>query len=294
MNNQMNMKLKMTKRLNRSWAVDIMLFLLLGGVAFFMAIPLIFTISNAFKPIDEIFVFPPKMLVRHPTLKNFTDLVNIFSDSWVPFSRYVFNTFFIAITGTVGHVIIASAAAYPLAKIRFPGRNFLFSLVVMSLMFTAYVTQVPNYMTISWLHLINTYWAILLPSFGMTLGLYLMKQFMEQIPDALLEAAKIDGASEYRVFWTIVMPIVKPAWLTLIIFSLQSLWTNGSVTSHKYIYSEQLKTVDYVFGQIASGGLVRTGPVAAVTLLMMSVPIIVFIVTQSNIMQTMSTSGLKE
>ncbi|KQX55704.1 MULTISPECIES: carbohydrate ABC transporter permease [unclassified Paenibacillus] len=290
----MKLTLKMPKRLNRSWAVDILLFLLLGGIAFFMALPLIFTISNAFKPIDEIFVFPPKLLVRNPTFKNFTDLANIFSDSWVPFSRYVFNTFLIAIVGTVGHVIIASAAAYPLAKIRFPGRNILFNLVVMSLMFTAYVTQVPNYMTISWLHLINTYWAIILPSFGMTLGLYLMKQFMEQVPDSLLEAAKIDGASEYRIFWQIVMPIVKPAWLTLVIFSLQNLWTNGSVTSHKYIYSEQLKTVDYVFGQIASGGLVRTGPVSAVTLLMMAVPITVFIVTQSNIIQTMSTSGLKE
>ncbi|MDQ0902648.1 ABC-type glycerol-3-phosphate transport system permease component [Paenibacillus sp. V4I7] len=290
----MKLTLKMPKRLNRSWAVDILLFLLLGGIAFFMALPLVFTISNAFKPIDEIFVFPPKLLVRNPTFKNFTDLVNIFSDSWVPFSRYVFNTFFIAIVGTVGHVIIASAAAYPLAKIKFPGRNILFNMVVMSLMFTAYVTQVPNYMTISWLHLINTYWAIILPSFGMTLGLYLMKQFMEQVPDSLLEAAKIDGASEYRIFWQIVMPIVKPAWLTLVIFSLQNLWTNGSVTSHKYIYSEQLKTVDYVFGQIASGGLVRTGPVSAVTLLMMAVPITVFIVTQSNIIQTMSTSGLKE
>jgi ABC-type glycerol-3-phosphate transport system permease component len=290
----MKLTLKMPKRLNRSWAVDILLFLLLGGIAFFMALPLVFTISNAFKPIDEIFVFPPKLLVRNPTFKNFNDLVNIFSDSWVPFSRYVFNTFFIAVVGTVGHVIIASAAAYPLAKIKFPGRNILFNLVVMSLMFTAYVTQVPNYMTISWLHLINTYWAIILPAFGMTLGLYLMKQFMEQVPDSLLEAAKIDGASEYRIFWQIVMPIVKPAWLTLVIFSLQNLWTNGSVTSHKYIYSEQLKTVDYVFGQIASGGLVRTGPVSAVTLLMMAVPITVFIVTQSNIIQTMSTSGLKE
>ncbi|RAP78685.1 carbohydrate ABC transporter permease [Paenibacillus montanisoli] len=284
----------MKKRLNRSWSVDILLFLLLAGVAAFMSLPLVYTINRAFMPLDEIFAFPPRFIVRNPNFKNFTDLVNIFSDSWVPFSRYVFNTFFIAITGTTGHVIIASAAAYSLAKAKFPFRNVLFSLVVMSLMFTPYVTQVPNYMTISWLGLINTYWAILLPAFASTLGLYLMKQFMEQIPDALIEAAKIDGASEYRIFWQIVMPIVKPAWMTLIIFSLQSLWTNGSVTSHKYIYSEQLRTVDAVFGQIASGGIARTGPVAAVTLLMMSVPIIVFIVTQSRVIETMSTSGLKE
>ncbi|AZN42177.1 carbohydrate ABC transporter permease [Paenibacillus albus] len=290
----MALKLGLRKRLNRSWSVDILLFLLLAGVAAFMALPLVYTINRAFMPLDEIFAFPPRFIVRNPSLKNFTELVNIFSDSWVPFSRYVFNTFFIAITGTTGHVIIASAAAFPLAKIKFPFRNALFSLVVMSLMFTPYVTQVPNYMTISWLGLINTYWSILLPAFASTLGLYLMKQFMEQIPDALIEAAKIDGATEYRIFWQIVMPIVKPAWMTLIIFSLQSLWTNGSVTSHKYIYSEQLRTVDAVFGQIASGGIARTGPVAAVTLLMMSVPIAVFIITQSRVIQTMSTSGLKE
>ncbi|WJH32626.1 carbohydrate ABC transporter permease [Paenibacillus sp. CC-CFT747] len=281
------------KRINRSWLVDMLLFFLLCGVACFMGLPLVFTISNAFKPIDEIFLFPPRLLVHHPTWNNFFALKDIFADSWVPFSRYVFNTFFIAIIGTVGHVIIASAAAYPLAKIKFPGHKILFHIVVLSLMFTAYVTQVPNYMTITWLGLINTYWAVILPAFGMTLGLYLMKQFMEQIPDSLLEAARIDGASEYRTFWQIVMPIVRPAWLTLIIFSIQGLWTSGAV-SHKFIYSEQLKTVDYVFGQVASGGLVRTGPVAAITLLMMIVPITVFIVSQSNIIQTMSTSGLKE
>jgi ABC-type glycerol-3-phosphate transport system permease component len=290
----MNLKSMMGKRLNRSWTVDIFLFLFLGIVAAFMALPLVYTINRAFMPIDEIFAFPPRFVVHHPTFKNFRDLVNIFSDSWVPFSRYVFNTFFIAIVGTAGHVIIASAAAYPLAKLKFPFRNVLFNIVVMSLMFTVYITQVPNYMTISWLGMINTYWAVLIPAFGSTLGLYLMKQFMEQIPDSLIEAAKIDGASEYRIFWQIVMPIVKPAWLTLIIFSLQNLWSNGSVTSHKYIYSEQLRTVDAVFGQIANGGIARTGPVAAVTLLMMTVPIIVFIVTQSNVIQTMSTSGLKE
>ncbi|QHW33750.1 carbohydrate ABC transporter permease [Paenibacillus rhizovicinus] len=290
----MNVKSLLKKRLNRSWTVDILLFVLLTGVAAFMSLPLIYTINRAFMPLNEIFAFPPKFIVSNPTFKNFKDLVGIFSDSWVPFSRYVFNTFFIAISGTFGHVIIASAAAYVLAKVKFSFNKPLFALVVMSLMFTPYVTQVPNYMTISYLGMLDTYWAILLPAFGSTLGLYLMKQFMEQIPDALIEAAKIDGATEYRIYWQIVMPIVKPAWMTLIIFSLQSLWTNGSVTSHKYIYSEQLRTVDAVFGQIASGGIARTGPVAAVTLLMMSVPIAVFIFTQSRVIQTMSTSGLKE
>ncbi len=175
------------RRLNRSWSVDILLFLLLAGVAVFMSAPLVYTVNRAFMPLDEIFAFPPRFIVRNPTVQNFKDLLGIFSDSWVPFSRYVFNTFFIAIVGTVGHVIIASAAAYPLAKVKFPLRGLLFNIVVLSLMFTPYITQVPNYMTISWLGMINSYWAILIPVFGMTLGLYLMKQFMEQIPDALID-----------------------------------------------------------------------------------------------------------
>lgn len=290
------MKLRMLlprRRLNRSLPVTVMLALFIGSVAAFMALPLVFIVSNAFKPMDEIFLFPPRFLVRNPTLDNFYDLLLIFSNSWIPFSRYVFNTFFVAIVGTAGHVLLASAAAYPLAKIKFRGRGALFTMVVLSLMFSPHVTAIPNYMTMSWLGLINNYSALIIPAFGYSLGLYLMKQFMEQIPDALLEAAKIDGASEYRVFWTIVMPTVKPAWLTLIIFSFQQLWT-VNVTAQKFIYSEQLKTMDYAFSQIMAGGIVRTGPVAAVTLLMMLVPITVFIVTQSNVIQTMSTSGMKE
>ncbi|MGZ9585115.1 carbohydrate ABC transporter permease [Paenibacillus marinisediminis] len=282
-----------SKRENRSWLADLLLMLFLGAIATFMAAPLVFTISNAFKPLDEILIFPPKFFVRNPTIDNFKMLGNLFSDSWIPFSRYLFNTFFIAILGTAGHVLIASAAAYPLAKVRFTGRKLLFSIVVMALMFTPYVTQVPNYMTMTFLGLVDTQWAVIVPAFGMALGLYLMKQFMEQIPDALIEAAKVDGASEYRIFWQIVMPIVRPAWLTLIIFSLQGLWS-GNVAGTRYIYSEQLKTVDAVFGQIANGGIARTGAVAAVTLLMMLVPITVFIITQSNVIKTMSTSGLKE
>lgn len=281
------------KRLNRSFSVDLLLFVLIAGVACFMALPIVFIISNAFKPMDEIFVFPPRFFVRNPTLDNFFDLFNLFSDSWIPFSRYVFNTFFVAIVGTAGHVILASAAAYPLAKHKFPGKELLFTMVVLSLMFSPHVTAIPNYMTMSWLGLINTYGALILPAFGFSLGLYLMKQFMEQIPDALLEAAKIDGASEYRVFWSIVMPVVKPAWLTLVLFSFQSLWT-VNVGAQKFIYSEHMKTMDYAFNQIIQGGIARTGSFAAVALLMMLVPIGVFIITQSNVIQTMSTSGMKD
>ncbi|WP_261800210.1 carbohydrate ABC transporter permease [Paenibacillus sp. PAMC21692] len=279
------------KRLNRSWTGDLVLFLFLCSFGAFMVIPLVYTINNAFKPLDELFLFPPRFFVRNPTMDNFFDLFNLMADSWVPFTRYVFNTFFITVVGTIGHVTLASAAAYPLAKHKFPGSKLLFTIVVLSLMFSPHVTAVPNYVIMSWLGWIDSYSAIIVPAIAASLGLYLMKQFMEQIPDALLEAAKIDGASEYRIFWQIVMPLVKPAWLTLVILLFQSLWgTDGG----SFIYSEELKTMNYALSQILAGGIVRAGPGAFVALLMMSVPIAIFVTSQSNIIETMASSGMKE
>ncbi|MFB9327933.1 carbohydrate ABC transporter permease [Paenibacillus aurantiacus] len=279
------------KRVNRSFMGSFSLFILLAIVGAFMALPLVYAINSAFKPLDEIFLFPPTLFVRNPTLTNFVDLMTLLGQSWVPFSRYIFNTFFITGMGVVGHVILASAAAYPLAKHVFPGKGLMFQTVVLSLMFTGAVTSIPNYMIMSWLGLIDTYWAVIVPAFAYPLGLYLMKQFMEQLPDSLLEAAKIDGASEYRIFWQVVMPNVKPAWLTLVILLFQLLWgTDGN----GFIYSEQLKTLHYASGQIIQGGIARAGVGAAVALILMSVPITLFIFSQSRIIETMATSGMKD
>lgn len=282
---------KRNKRVNRSFMGSFSLFVLLAIVGAFMALPLVYAINAAFKPLDEIFMFPPTLFVRNPTLTNFVDLMTLLGQSWVPFSRYIFNTFFITGMGVFGHVILASAAAYPLAKHVFPGKAFTFQTVVLSLMFTGAVTSIPNYMIMSWLGLIDTYWAVIVPAFAYPLGLYLMKQFMEQLPDSLLEAAKIDGASEYRIYWQVVMPNVKPAWLTLVILLFQLLWgTDGN----GFIYSEQLKTLHYASGQIIQGGIARAGVGAAVALILMSVPITLFVFSQSRIIETMATSGMKD
>jgi len=196
------------------------------------------TASNAFKPLDELFLFPPRLLPRNITFDNFRDLSELISNSWIPFSRYFFNTIMITVLGTVGHVLIASMCAYPLAKYKFPGRNLIFTLVVYSLMFAPQVTATPNYIIVSRLGLVDNPAAIILPAIASSLGLYLMKQFMQQIPDELIDCAKIDGASEYRIFFQIVMPLVKPAWLTLIILLFQRLWiTDGG----SFIFSEELK-----------------------------------------------------
>lgn len=279
------------KQLNRSKAGNGLLFALMIICGIFMALPIVMIINNALKPLDELFQYPPKIFVRYPTLENFTDLFVLMNDSWVPFSRYIINTIIITAGGMVGHVIVASLAAYPLAKHRFPGKNFLFNMVVLSMMFTWQVTQIPQYLVISWIKINNTYLALILPAWAFGMGLYLMKQFMEQLPDSLMESAKIDGAGEIRIFWTIVMPNVKPAWLTLAIFQFQQMWGN---TGGTFLRNEELKPLQYALQQIVQGGAARAGAGAAVTFIIAAFPITFFLICQSNIMETMTTSGIKE
>ena len=278
-------------RVNRSRAGTVALFLVLLVFALFMAWPMVIIIGNAFKPLDELWVFPPKLFPSSPTLRNFRDMFVVLSDSWVPFLRYIFNSFLITVLGTEGHIILSSMCAYPLAKKQFRGRNLIFRIIVLSLMFNPVVTRIPNYIIMAKIGWIDTYLSLIVPAWGASLGLYLMKQFMEQLPDSLLEAARIDGASQWHIFWRIVMPNVKPAWLTLILLSVQGLWRIGS---NSFIYKEELKTFPYALSQIMASGISRAGVGAAVTFLMMLVPISVFIFSQSNIIDTMASSGMKD
>ena len=276
---------------NRSFWGDLGIYILMAVFAVAMAFPLVFSIASSLKPLDELFRFPPRVFAQHVTLDNFSDLFVTMGQSYVPFSRYLANTVFITFIGTFGHVIIASMAAFVLAKYDFPGGKTFFSIVVTALMFSGYVTGIPNYVIMSRLGMIDTYWAIILPAFAAPIGLFLMKQFMEGLPTALIEAAHLDGAGEFRIFWSIVMPNVKPAWLTIIIFSVQGLWNTNAAT---VIYTEKQKTLVYALQQIQAGGIARTGQAAAVTVIVMLVPIIIFILSQSRILETMASSGLKD
>ena len=276
---------------NRSVWGDFGIYFMLLCVAILMVFPLVFSVGASLKPLDELFRFPPTVFPRQPTMDNFSDLFVTLSQSFVPFSRYLVNTVFLTFIGTLGHVLIASMAAFVLAKYDFPGRRTFFSIVVTALMFSGYVTGIPNYVIMSKLRMIDTYWAIILPAFAAPIGLFLMKQFMEGLPTSLIEAAHLDGAGEFRIFWSIVMPNVKPAWLTIIIFSVQSLWNTNAST---VIYSEAKKTLVYALQQIQAGGIARTGQAAAVTVIVMLVPITIFILSQSRILETMASSGLKD
>lgn len=278
------------KRLTRSPGGDVTILIFLLATGAFMLMPLVLAVSNAFKPLSELFLFPPQFFVQNPTLKNFQDLLILMAQSWVPMSRYLLNSLLIVTIGTAGNVFFGSLASYILSVRKFPGSNLFLSMVVLSLMFTNEVTQIPNYVTIAAFGWVNTYKAVIIPSWGSSLGLYLMKNFIDSMIDrSLVEAAEIDGANEFRIYWRIVMPNVKPAWLTMVILLFQQLW---QTTGGNFLYSEQLKTLPYALQQIVQGGVARQGVAAAVTLIMMTVPFIVFIVNQSKVVDTMGTSGM--
>lgn len=284
-------RIKKTKRVNRSTGGNILMFIMLVVLGGFMLLPVVYTVVQAFKPMEELFLFPPRFTVSNPTVKNFKLIGQLVDNLWVPFSRYTFNSVFVSAAGTAGNVIIASMAAYPLAKNDFPGKKFLFKIVTVALLFSGGVLSLAQYIIMAKLHMINTYWALILPSVATPMGLFLMKQFMEGISTSLLEAARIDGMNEFQIYWSIVMPNVKPAWLTMIIFAFQGMW---SMTGGNFIYKEELKMLPTALAQIQSGGIARAGVAAAANLLMFIPPVVMFLVTQSSIMETMAHAGIKE
>ena len=251
-----------------------------------------YVVAQSLKPLDELFMFPPRFYVVNPTFANYGDLFRLMSENTVPLSRYIFNTVFVSLVGTFGNLLLSSMAAYSLAKLKWPGRNTIFQIVVLSLMFHQTVTATTNFLTMTTLGWVDTYLSRIIPAFATSLGLYLMKSFMQQqVSDEVLESARLDGCSEFKTFWVIAMPMVKPAWLTLIIETFRNLWNSGSSI---YIQSEQLKSFNYAIQQIITGGIQRSGAGAAATVIMMIVPVTVFIIVQSNVIETMGASGMKD
>lgn len=280
------------KRVNRSKGGTIALFIVIAIIGFLVAFPMIIIVGNSLKTLSELWKFPPTIIPEAPTLKNFKDMFQAMSSSVVPFSRYLLNTIIITVIGTAGNVIFGCMAAYALCKLKFQGRNVISNLIVKALMFNMTVTAIPSYFVMSRLGIVDSLWSIILPTLGSTLSLYLIKQFMEQsLPDAILESARLEGASEWKVFWRIVMPNLKPAWCTAILLSIQALW---NIVPNMLIYSEEKKTLAYVLQQVSASGLSRAGVSAAITVFMMAVPILVFILSQSQVLETMATSGMKE
>lgn len=280
-----------THRVSRSRSGNFFMFLFVGALAVFSAVPLIMSIGMSLKPINELYLFPPTLWPRNATGDNYKMLFSLINSTRVAFSRYAFNTVFITVAATAIHVMIASMAAYPLAKGRFPGRTALNQMVQLALMFVPAIADVINYQTIVSLGWLDTYMAAIAPNVATTLGLFLITNYMVTIPDTLLEAARIDGCSDFRIYRSIVMPICKPAWLTLIIIMFQNMWGQ---THTAYLYKEAMKTLPYALTQITTGGYIRAGAAQSVGVLMLIVPAVIFVFNQTKILETMASSGIKE
>lgn len=256
-----------------------------------MLFPLYYSIIQSFKPISELFVFPPKLYVIAPTTENFSNLFKAAGNLWVPFSRYVFNSVFITVVITIMHVFVCCCCAYCLSKCRFPGYKFFNQLIVTSLLFTSTATGIMQFVVMAKMGMINTYWALILPNVATSMGLYLMRQSMSTINDSIIDAAKVDGAGVFRTCWQVVIPNQKPAIATLIIFVFQSAW---NVQGGALVYQENLKTLPTIMSQIAASGIARQGIIYASAVVLMIPPLVIFLIAQSNVMETMANSGMKD
>lgn len=281
------------KRYTRSRAGNVCYFIFLLLMGTFSVLPMVYCICTAFKPLEELLVFPPRFFVHQPTLENFVELPTLLEKLRVPLSRYLFNSVFVAGVSTVCHIVVASLAAYVLSKHHLKGSKIIFLVIQFSLLYNGTTLAVPQYLVFSGLHIIDTMMVYILPAIPSSMGVFLMKQYMDSsIPDTLLEAARIDGAGVVYMYWRIVMPLTKPAWMTLFLFTFQGCWSASPASGT--IFSEELKTLPYVMSSITEGGTARAGSAMAATVILMIPPILVYFISQSNVTETMSKSGIKD
>lgn len=268
-------------------------FIFLIPLALFMILPITLIIFNAFKPMDELFAYPPRFFVTRPTLQNFTDLSTTAKSSLVPISRYIFNSILITSVVVVASVIISSMAGFALSKMQFKAKKWIFTINNAALMFVPVAVTIPRYLVIDFLHVTDTFLAHVLPLLAMPVSLFLIKQFIDQIPDSLIEAATVDGAGAFTIYYKVMLPLIRPAIATGAILSFQLVWNNIE-TSTLFINSENLRTVAFYMNTLAlNGAIAGQGMAAAASLIMFLPNLILFIILQSNVMNTMAHSGLK-
>jgi len=272
---------------------QIKFYLILLPICFFMMIPIVYVFGQAFKPLGELFQFPPTFIPRRPTFINFRSLMLMMSSLSIPVWRFMINSIIVSVLVVIFNMLVTVSGAYVLSKKQFFMNKVLFKINQFALMFVATAVAIPRYLVISQLGLINSYWAHILPTLAIPVGLFLVKQFIDQLPDALIEAAKIDGAGDVFIVWNIVIPLVKPALATVAILSFQTAW-GATEPSNMFITEEAMRTLAYFFGSISTANIIAGAGISAAAGLIMFLPnLIIFIVMQSKVMSTMSHSGIK-
>ena len=277
------------KKVTFGWVV---VYVLMISLAIVTSLPLVYMVVTAFKPLEELLRFPPQFFVRRPVLTNFSDLFTTLDSQTVPFTRYLFNSVFTTVVTVVLTLIICSMGAYAIEKVRMKGSRLFSNLIVSALMFSPPAAQIPIYMIVARTGMMNTYWALIIPSLATPMYFFLIKQFVSQLPEPLMESARLDGASEFRILFSIVVPSIKPALATVTVFAFIANWNNanGSVI---YITDQAMKTLPYALNTITANGLARAGAAAAASLLITLPTILVYLVMQRQVMKTMMFAGIK-
>lgn len=272
---------------------QIKFYAILLPLAIFMIIPVVFVINQAFKPLGELFAFPPTILAKNPTTDNFKDLFALSGTTGVPMSRYLLNSLLITVLTVLLNLVITVSAAYAFSKKKFKGNKALFGLNQLALMFVPTAVAVPRYIVIVRMGLINSWWAHILPLIAMPVGLFLVKQFVDQIPDALIEAAVMDGAKDFTIIRKVIIPLTRPALATSIVLTFQQVW--GAVeASNNFITDDSMRTLAFYLNSIATNNTVAAqGMVAAASVILFLPTLMIFICMQSQVMNTMSHSGIK-
>jgi ABC-type glycerol-3-phosphate transport system permease component len=262
-------------------------------VAAFMGLPILYIVNHAFKPMDELFAFPPAFFAIHPSMINFSNLFRTASSASIPISRYIFNSLIVTAAVVFLSVLLSTMAGFALSKFTFKFKKALFGANNLALMFVPVAVTIPRYLTITSLGILDTYLAHILPLLAMPVGLFLIKQFIDQVPDALLEAAQIEGASAFTIYRKVVLPLIKPAVATGAILAFQMVW-NNTETSALFTSSEGVRTLSFYMSTLTSTGTVQGQGMAAAASLIMFIPnLILFVIMQSSVMNTMAYSGLK-
>lgn len=268
--------------------------LVLLPLALFMALPIVFIVNHAFKPMEELFAFPPAFFVRNPTLDNFTKLLRFSRSAGIPLTRYLFNSLVVTVLAVGLSLLVTTCAAFAFSKIKFRGRQTMLKINQVAIMFVATAVLIPRYLVISSLGMIDTVLGHVLPLVAMPVALFLVKQFVDQVPDSLIEAAHLDGATDIKVYWHIILPVIRPAVATAMVLVFQQVWTNME-TSNYFTNDESMKTLTFYMNTLvnASNGVAGQGVAAAASLIMFIPNLILFIICQNAVMNTMATSGIK-
>ncbi len=274
---------------------QIKLYLFVVPLALITGLPIVYIIFHAFKPMEELFAFPPKFITTNPTLDNFRQLFKASRSAGIPLSKYLFNSILITVSVVFSSMILSSAAAYAMSKLKFKGRDLIFNINQLALMFVPVAVMIPRYLVVEFLGLTDTYWSQILPLIPLPVSVFLLKQFVDTVPDSLIEAAYMDGATELHVYFKIIIPMIKPALATAAILVFQQVWSNLEASNY-YISDEGLKSLVFYMNTLASANgnsVAGQGVQAAASLLMFLPNLILFCFLQNKVMNTMAHSGIK-